>query len=163
MDVGDEPNVELMIDLYKKSFVEQELDPLKANPTTQIPSMTKRVTTQQLKSSRIMPKTETGMIIGILSPAPGASPMNTIEQDEPVVLGLDELERIFQAYHGDKTSSNYFQCKTIERERKSNVPLLERQSLFFTCFDDNVYESVLEDLKKEYTENGKDSKIGGII
>jgi hypothetical protein len=34
MDVGDEPNVELMIDLYKKSFVEQELDPLKANPTT---------------------------------------------------------------------------------------------------------------------------------
>ena len=50
----------------------------------------------------------------------------------------------------------YFDSKTILKEKGANIPYLKPGSLFFTCYDDNVYESVLDDLKKEYKKFYKD-------
>ena len=70
---------------------------------------------------------------------------NQIQQDEDdvMILGLEELEKIFTIYHGG--NDDYFKSTSIIREKKSAIPNLNPNSLFFTCYDDSVYESVLDD------------------
>jgi hypothetical protein len=46
----------------------------------------------------------------------------------------------------------------IKREKGSIIPVLNKNSLFFTCYDDHVYESVLDDQRKEYIKLSNDNK-----
>jgi hypothetical protein len=65
-----------------------------------------------------------------------------------VVLGLEELEKIYSVYHGSGNNNDFLQSKAVLREKNSNIPLLKEESLFFNCYDNSVYESVLDDLRK---------------
>ena len=62
-----------------------------------------------------------------------------------MVLGLEELEKIYQFYHGTNNENDFIKAKSIIRDKNSSIPLLGKESLFFTCYDDTVYESVLDD------------------
>ena len=74
-------------------------------------------------------------------------------------MGLEELEKIYSIYHGDGKTNNYFVSTNIQRDKNSGVPILGQHSLFFNCYDDSVYDSVLDDQRKEYLKIIKESKI----
>jgi len=122
----EEPSVmsggPLMIDLHSKSFVWQESDPLQPNKTKLPPSLLKKFQLQQMRTSKFF-KNETGVVIGAQGPQ---SPVHTQEAEETVRLGLEELEKIYQIYHGGKKTNNYFQSTSILREKNSSVPVLSR-------------------------------------
>jgi hypothetical protein len=70
---------------------------------------------------------------------------------------LEELEAIYKNYYGNETAGNsYFKDTGILREKNSAIPVLKEHALFFNCYDDSVYESVLDDLKQEYARMMKD-------
>lgn len=73
-----------------------------------------------------------------------------------MVLGLEELEKIFTIYHGG--NEDIFRSASIIRDQKSEIPTLKKDALFFTCYDDSVYESVLDDMKKEFGKLTRDKK-----
>lgn len=73
-----------------------------------------------------------------------------------MILNLEDLEKIFTIYHG--CNEDYLNSKTVVRDQISNVPTLKQNSLFFTCYDDSVYESILEDQKKEFAKMTRDKK-----
>lgn len=53
----------------------------------------------------------------------------------------------------------YFKDKRILRDdkNKSKIAVLGKDSLFFSCYDDNVYESVLDDLRRDYINKTKNN------
>ncbi len=96
----------------------------------------------------------TGKVIGKV-PSSRTRQETNDEADAAIVLNLEELERIYKIYHGS-SSHKYFESKTIVKEQDASIPHLKQGSLFFTCYDDNVYESVLDELKNEYKQYYKD-------
>lgn len=79
-----------------------------------------------------------------------------IDQDQQIHLNLEELEKIFNVYHAN--SESFFKSKAVLRDNNSSIPTLKEKALFFTCYDDSVYESVLDDLKREFVSHTKDKK-----
>ena len=71
---------------------------------------------------------------------------------------MEELQAIYNNYYGNNEGSDYFKDNKILRDNNSNIPVLKKEALFFTCYDDSVYESVLDDMKKEYSKYMKESK-----
>ena len=84
--------------------------------------------------------------------------MSQRNQDEDLlILGSEELQKIFNVYHqGD--SNKIFSSTSVLREKNSQIPVLKEKSGFFKCSDDSVYESVLDEIKKEHAKHIKEPR-----
>ena len=80
-----------------------------------------------------------------------------VDQDQ-IVLNLNELDKIFAVYHSNQDNASFLKTKGILREKNSMLPTLKEKAIFFTCQDDTVYESVLDDLRQEHTKMTKENK-----
>ena len=69
---------------------------------------------------------------------------------EMVALKVDELERIFSIFHQDDQS--FAHVELGESRKQTCVPHLKMRSNFFCAVTDDIYETVLEDLRDEYMQ-----------
>lgn len=78
--------------------------------------------------------------------------MELPEEDQKMVLGLLELENIFDIYHGEGglDANSFFKSKEISRalQKDSKIPLLKEKSLFLKYYEDNLHERLVEDEKR---------------
>jgi len=63
-------------------------------------------------------------------------------------LKLEELENLYSLFH---TESQGFAKSIIqESEEETGIPHMSLQSLFFQCYSDDIYDSILDDLREDY-------------
>jgi hypothetical protein len=64
---------------------------------------------------------------------------------------------VFDAYH-QKDTNDFNKSTSILREKNCQVPVLKEKSAYFKINDDTVYESVLEEMQKEFGRLTKDQR-----
>ncbi|CDW78921.1 UNKNOWN [Stylonychia lemnae] len=70
-------------------------------------------------------------------------------ENDPVTLQLEELEKVFQMFHPNQQS--FGDCEIQDEiTRDTLIPHLTMNSMFFNCYSDDIYDTILEDLRNHY-------------
>jgi len=57
--------------------------------------------------------------------------------DNNVILKMEELQRIFDIFHSEPQQ---FADSEIQEEEGSAIPHMSSNSMFFTCYTDDIYD-----------------------
>jgi hypothetical protein len=84
------------------------------------------------------------------------------ETGTPATLHLEELEKVFEMFHHVNPnmipqSANYLpygasfrECQIREGPGQTVIPHMQEKSMFFQCYSDEIYDTILEDLREHY-------------
>lgn len=65
-----------------------------------------------------------------------------------MTLELEELEKVFMLFHSKQQS---FEESEIQEGRNVTVvPHMSMESMFFNCYSDDIYDTILDDLREHY-------------
>lgn len=78
------------------------------------------------------------------------------ESGNPATLQLEELEKVFEMFHKvDSTyglGQSFGECQLTEQPGTTVVPRMTVDSMFFQCYSDDIYDTILEDLRDHYMQ-----------
>ena len=69
------------------------------------------------------------------------------EQTATVTLHMEELEKVYEMFHSRPQS--FADCQI--RDTHTIVPSMTVNSMFFQCYSDDIFDTILEDLRDHYT------------
>lgn len=70
------------------------------------------------------------------------------QQQDNITLSLEELEKIFDLFH--PKPQNFEDCEIRDSHRLTCIPHMTMNSMFFACYSDEIYDTILEDLRENY-------------
>eukprot|EP00347_Sterkiella_histriomuscorum_P022601 403337869 len=73
------------------------------------------------------------------------------QQADTVTLKLEELEKVYEMFHPREQTFEDCQIQDMIT-RDTLIPHMSTDSMFFTCYSDDIYDTILEELKFNYNQ-----------
>lgn len=66
-------------------------------------------------------------------------------------MKLEELEKVYEMFH--PITQSFADCQIHEQvTRDTIIPHMSMESMFFTCYSDDIYDTILDELKNNYND-----------
>jgi hypothetical protein len=69
-------------------------------------------------------------------------------QKENITLQLEELEKVFTLFH--QKPQSFKESEIMDNKKMTCIPHMSTQSMFFNCYSDDIYDTILDDLREHY-------------